>query len=110
MIRPYFEVGKLTFRLQLTYRAATIGSLVTTLFFGLLRAYVLVALFGEQEAVAGISLQGAITYSGLVQGLIAYLAIFGWYDLMNAVDSGEISTDLLRPTAYSLPVQLASRQ
>ena len=100
MIRPYFEVSKLTFRLQLTYRTATIASLVTTLFFGLLRAYVLVALFGQQEVVAGISLQGAITYSGLVQGLIAYLAIFGWYDLMNAVDSGEISTDLLRPTAF----------
>ena len=100
MIRPYFEVSKLTFRLQLTYRTATIASMVTSLFFGLLRAYVLVALFGAREAVAGISIQGAITYSGLVQGLIPYLSIFGWYDLMNAVDTGEISADLLRPKTF----------
>ncbi|MEM7033024.1 MAG: ABC-2 family transporter protein [Chloroflexota bacterium] len=100
MMRLYFEVCKLTFRLQLTYRTATIASLITALFFGLLRAYVLLALFGTQDAVAGISIAGAITYSGLVQGLIAYLSIFGWNDLMNTVDSGEISTDLLRPTAF----------
>ena len=43
---------------------------------------------------------GAITYTGLVQGVIAYLSIFGWYELMESVNTGEVSADLLKPMNY----------
>jgi ABC-2 type transport system permease protein len=83
-----------------TYRAATLAGLATNLFFGLLRAAVLVALYGARQKVAGISVSGAITYTGITQALIAFLSLFGWYDIMRSVYTGEISSDLLKPMSY----------
>ncbi len=99
-MRLYWEVTRLALQRQLTYRAATLAGLVTNTFFGLLRASVLVALYGARTQVAGISLQDAITFTALVQGIIAYLLIFGWYDLMDSIYSGEVATDLLKPLGY----------
>lgn len=99
-MRFYWELIKTSFRRQLTYRAASLAGLVTNLFFGLLRAAVLVALYGARQEVAGISLTGAITYTGLTQGLIAFLSLFSWYEVMNAVHSGDVASDLLKPASY----------
>jgi ABC-2 type transport system permease protein len=99
-MRLFWEVARLSFQRQLTYRAATLAGLATNIFFGLLRAALMVALYGARDIVAGISLQDAITYTALTQALIAYLMLFGWYDLMNTVYSGEVATDLLKPFNY----------
>jgi ABC-type uncharacterized transport system permease subunit len=72
----------LAFQRQLAYRFANLSGLVTNGFFGLLRAYVIIALFGARPAVAGYSIGDAITYTGLAQALIAYIALWGWWDLM----------------------------
>ena len=96
-MRLFWEVTKRSFRRHLTYRAATIAGLVTNIFFGLMRAAVLVALYGNRQVVAGLDVQDVITYTGLTQAVIVYLSIFGWYDLMRAVHGGEIAGDLLRP-------------
>ena len=96
-MRLFWEVTRRAFRRHLTYRAAALAGLVTNVFFGLVRASILVALYGEREQVAGLSVQDAITYTGLTQAVIVYLSIFGWYDLMNAVHQGEIAADLLKP-------------
>jgi ABC-2 type transport system permease protein len=95
-----WEVAKLAMQRQLTYRAATLAGLVTNFFFGLLRAAVLVALFGTSQEVAGLTIQGAITYTGLTQAVIAYLSFFGWYEVMDSVYSGEIASALLKPMSY----------
>jgi ABC-2 type transport system permease protein len=42
----YLALIRMAFQRQLTYRAATLAGLATNVFFGALRAYVLVALFG----------------------------------------------------------------
>jgi ABC-2 type transport system permease protein len=99
-MRLFWEIAKVSFQRQLTYRAATLAGLVTNIFFGLLRAALLIALYGAQESVAGISRQDAITYTALAQAMIAFLMIFGWYDLMNSVYSGEVAMDLLKPLSY----------
>lgn len=99
-MRLFWEVSQLSFRLQLAYRAATLAMLLSNVFWGLLRAFVFIALFDAREEVAGISIAGAITYSGLSQALIGYLLIFGWYDLMGTVHSGAIGTDLLKPISF----------
>ena len=99
-MRLYWEIVRLALRRQLTYRAAMWAGLATNVFFGLLRAVVLIALYGARTEVAGISLQDAITYTGLTQAVIAYLMIFGWWDVMDSVHSGEITADLLRPMSY----------
>ncbi|MCI0520998.1 MAG: ABC-2 family transporter protein [Chloroflexi bacterium] len=91
------ELVSLSFRRQITYRAAAFAGLATNFFFGILRAAVITALYGARGEVAGISLQAAVTYTGFTQAIIAYLSLFGWYEMMETVSSGDIASDLLKP-------------
>jgi ABC-2 type transport system permease protein len=99
-MRLFWEIGKLSFQRQIAYRASTLAGLATNFFFGLLRAAALTALYGARAEVAGITLQGAVTYTGLTQALIGFLSLFSWYDLMNTVYTGQVATDLLKPMGY----------
>lgn len=92
----FLEIARRSFRRHLTYRAATIAGLTTNVFFGLLRASVLLALLNGQSA-NGWNSSDAVTYVVLTQAIMMFVSIFGWTDLMNAVYRGEIATDLLRP-------------
>lgn len=96
-MRLYLELVKLSFQRTLTYRAAMLAGLATNLFFGLLRAAVMVALYGARTDVSGISLQGAITFTGISQAIIAYLSLFSWFEVMNEIRTGDIGSELLRP-------------
>lgn len=96
-MRLFVEIVRRSFRRHLTYRAAALAGLVTNFFFGLLRVAVLLALYGPRQEVEGITVAGVITYMALTQAVIAYLSMFGWYDLMQSVYSGEVATDLLKP-------------
>jgi ABC-2 type transport system permease protein len=98
-ISLFCHLIKLSFKQQLAYRLALWAGLATNLFFGILRAVLLIALYGERGEMNGLSLPGAITYVGLTQAMIAYLLIFGSFDLMNTIVSGAISTDLLKPVS-----------
>ena len=93
----YWAITRLAFQRQLAYRTANLAGLATNAFFGALRAYVLIALFGARPEVAGYSLRAAITFTGLSQALLSYLAVFGWWDLMATIRSGEVASDLSRP-------------
>ena len=99
-MRLYWELSKLAFQRQITYRAATLAGLVTNLFFGLLRVAVLMALYGSRSQVEGISAADAITYTGISQGTIAFLSLFSWYEVMNSVYTGAVASDLLKPMSY----------
>jgi ABC-2 type transport system permease protein len=99
-MRLLWELSKLSFQRHLTYRAAALAGLATNFFFGLLRAAVLVALYGARREVAGISLAGAITFAGLSQAVIGFLSMFSWYHVMHSVYSGDIASDLLKPLNY----------
>jgi ABC-2 type transport system permease protein len=99
-MRLLWEIGKLSFQRQIAYRAATVAGLLTNFFFGLLRAAVLTALYGARTEVEGLSLQGAVTFTGLTQALIGFLSLFSWYELMNTVYTGQVATDLLKPMGY----------
>jgi ABC-2 type transport system permease protein len=99
-MRLFFEIVHLAARRQLTYRGAMWAGLLTNVFFGLLRANVMIALYADRSEVAGMTLQDAITFTALSQAVIAYLSFWGWYDVMNSVNSGEIAGDLLRPFSY----------
>jgi viologen exporter family transport system permease protein len=98
--RAYAALSRMAFQRQLAYRFANISGLLTNGFFGLLRAYVLIALFGARQNVAGYSIRDAVTYTALTQGLIAYVAIFGWWDLMRSIRTGEVASDLARPLDF----------
>jgi ABC-2 type transport system permease protein len=93
----YLAAARLAFQRQLAYRTANLAGLATNIFFGALRAYVLIALFGAQSVVAGYSLPAAITYTGLTQALLSFLMLFGWWDLMRTIRTGDVASDLSRP-------------
>ena len=99
-MRLFVELFKLSFQRTLTYRAATLAGLLTNLFFGLLRAAVMVALYGARGDVAGISLSAAITFTGISQAIIAFLNLFGSYEVMTLVNTGDIGSDLLKPYSF----------
>lgn len=96
-MRLFYELSLRAFQRQLVYRNAALAGLATNFFFGIIRIAVLVALYGARQEVAGISLQGAITFTGLSQSTIGVLSLFGWTELMNNVYTGGISSDLLKP-------------
>ncbi|MBN2392647.1 MAG: ABC-2 family transporter protein [Anaerolineae bacterium] len=99
-MRLFWQLIKLGFQQQLSYRAANLAGLATNFFFGLLRASVMIALYNARAEVAGIPLQAAITYTALTQGIVAYLSLFYWGNVMLAVRSGDIASDLLKPMDY----------
>ncbi len=98
----YLALTRLAIQRQFIYRAATLAGLATNFFFGLLRAAVMVALFGARPQVAGMSVRDAITYTGIAQACIAYLSLFSWYEIIRSVDSGQVGADLLKPMNYFL--------
>jgi ABC-2 type transport system permease protein len=99
-MRLFIELAKRSFQRQLSYRAAIFAGLATNFFFGMLRVAVMVALYQASGEVNGISLRGAITFTGLTQALIGFLSLFGWYDMMNSIYTGAVASDLLKPMGY----------
>jgi len=99
-MRLFWELTLRSFQRQLTYRAAVLAGLATNFFFGILRASVLVALYGARQEVVGITVLGAVTYTGISQATIGILSLFGWYELMNTVYTGAVASDLLKPMGY----------
>lgn len=87
-------------RRQLVYRVAMWAGLATNLFFGLIRAMVLTALYQGQGSVNGMNLAQAITYAAVTQATLAFLTIFGSWDVMRTVYSGAIAGDLMRPLDF----------
>ena len=51
--RLFWALAALSFRRQLTYRAAALAGLVTNFFFGLLKAAILIALYAGRTEMAG---------------------------------------------------------
>ncbi|RPI86403.1 MAG: ABC transporter permease [Chloroflexi bacterium] len=99
-IRLFIELTKKALQRQMTYRAAIAAGVLTNLFFGLLRAAVLQALYVGRSEVAGITLPAAITYTGISQATIGIFAAFSWFAIIRSVYSGEVSSDLLKPMDY----------
>ncbi len=99
-MKLFWELTKRSFKRQLTYRAATLAGLLTNFFFGIIRAGILIALYGTRQDVAGLSLPDAITYAALTQAVIAYLSFFNWTLIMDTIYTGDISSDLLKPMNY----------
>jgi len=99
-MRLFFEITRRSLLRQFSYRTANLAGLVTNLFFAILRVAVLAALYQGRPQVEGITLQGAITYAGMCQAVIAFLSLFGWYEIMNSVNSGEVGADLLKPVGF----------
>lgn len=96
-MRVYYEVGVRSFRRATQYRSAYIGGILTNAFFGAIRSFVYVALYGAGGAVAGLTLADAVSYAWATQLLISIGA--GWIsgEIAQTIRTGDVITDLARP-------------
>jgi ABC-2 type transport system permease protein len=100
-MRLYLELAKKSFQRQVVYRSATLAGLITNLFFGVLRASILIAVYNAQtSSVPNYSVQDAITYTGMTQAFIGAISLWGWFEMINTIKSGEVASDLSRPYDY----------
>jgi ABC-2 type transport system permease protein len=100
-MRLYFEIARQSFRRATAYRSAYIAGMLTNAFFGALRCFVFMALYGAGGSVAGFTLREALSYTWVTQSLISIGA--GWIDsrdLMQTIRSGDVVTDLMRPWSF----------
>lgn len=101
-MRLWWEVARRGFRRYATYRWATFAGVFTNTIFGFIRAYVLIALFAAVPRIGSYDRSDALTYTFLVQGLIMPLYLWGWMEIAESVQSGQIATDLYRPLDYQI--------
>lgn len=96
----YLAALRLSYRRYRMYGAANVAGLVTNAFFGLLRSYVFVGLYGQRPAAAGFDLRDAVTYVWLSQAIIMPIYLWGWQEIALTIRSGDVVTDLARPFNY----------
>jgi ABC-2 type transport system permease protein len=98
-LRLGFELARRGYGRYAAYPGATWAGLFTNSFFGLLIAYVMLAVYERREEVGGYDVAAALTYVWLAQGLLSVVASFGpsWTELALRVRSGDVATDMYRP-------------
>ena len=101
-MRLFWEVAKRTFRRYSTYRAAAIGGTITSTVFGIIRASILLAVLREQEVIGGFDAVDAVTFAIVSQALLHMGLMGGHLPLADRIISGDVVTDLYRPTDLQL--------
>lgn len=96
----YLEFAKKSFQQSLQYRIANYSGFAVNTFFFVVRAFVFMALYENRDVVAGYNVSEAITFTGITQAMIMIIGIFGTMEIANAVKSGEVAVDLMKPMDY----------
>ena len=99
-MRVYLEAARMSYRCYRTYGAATLAGLATNGFFGLLRSSVFIAFYEGRPIAEGYTLDDALTYVWLTQGMIMPLFLWGWLEIADTIRSGSIASDLAKPLDY----------
>jgi ABC-2 type transport system permease protein len=97
MPRLFFELARRGYRRHAAYPGATWAGVFTNTVFGLITAYVFLAVFRERETVGSYDARDAVTYVWLAQGLLMTVYLYGWNEVASRVRSGDVATDLQRP-------------
>jgi ABC-2 type transport system permease protein len=105
-VRLYWEMSRRGYRRYAAYPAATWAGVFTNTAFGLIQAYIFLAVFRHRDDVGGFDVVETMTYVWLAQALLAAVFVFGHPDLALRIKSGDIATDLSRPV-HPLHVGLA---
>jgi ABC-2 type transport system permease protein len=95
--RPYLAAFRARFLLMLQYRVAALAGFATQCWWGAIRIMVFAAFYGAHSAAAPISLANAVTYVWLGQALLALLPWVADPEIGQAVRTGGVGYDFLRP-------------
>jgi ABC-2 type transport system permease protein len=93
----YWELARRGYRRYAAYPAATAAGLFTNTVFGFMIAYILLGLYSHRTHVGGYTPSDTLTYVWIAQGMLAAIAVWGWYDLALRIRTGDIASDLTRP-------------
>jgi ABC-2 type transport system permease protein len=96
-LRPYLAAFRARFLLMLQYRLAALAGFATQCWWGAIRIMVFAAFYGVGAAAAPISLANAVTYVWLGQALLALLPWVADPEIGQAVRTGGVGYDRLRP-------------
>ncbi|HET7771571.1 MAG TPA: ABC-2 family transporter protein [Chloroflexota bacterium] len=101
-MRLYWEIGKRAFQRQLAYRTANLAGLVTNIFFGYVRAAVLLAAFegSGAAAVAGYDAAGIVTFTWVTQAFLMVINLWGGMGVSETIQTGAVVSDLSKPFSY----------
>jgi ABC-2 type transport system permease protein len=95
--RPYLAAFRARFQLMLQYRTAALAGFATQCWWGGIKIMVLAAFYAANPAAAPISLGDAVTYVWLGQALLALLPWLADPEVSQAVRTGGVGYDRLRP-------------
>ncbi|CAN7626968.1 ABC transporter permease [Variovorax paradoxus] len=106
LLRPYAAAFVSRFMQMLQYRTAALAGFATQCWWGGIKVMVFAAFYGG-SAVAGaappMSLAQAVSYTWIAQGLLVLLPWLGDPEVAQAVRTGAVAYDRLRPVdAYAL--------
>ena len=96
-MRLDFEIARRGYRRYAAYPAATGAGIFTNTIFGLMLAYILLAVYESRTDVGGWDATDAVTYVWFGQAMLMTVYAFGWYDVALRIRSGDIAADLARP-------------
>lgn len=103
LLRPYTAAFASRFLQMLQYRTAAWAGFATQCWWGGIKVMVLAAFYAGTTEPPPMTLAQAITYTWLAQGLLALLPWFGDPEVAQAVRTGSVAYDRLRPVdAYAL--------
>jgi ABC-2 type transport system permease protein len=96
-LRPYRAAFRARWLAMLQYRSAALAGFATQCWWGGIKVMVLAAFYAGAPAAASMPLAHAVTYTWVAQGLLALLPWAGDPEVAQAVRSGAIAYDRLRP-------------
>jgi ABC-2 type transport system permease protein len=103
-MRLYRELARRAFQQQLTYRAAALAGIFTNGIFGVMIAAVYLALYRStgsgNDSVGGLDSSQTMTWVWLNQSLLMTVYMWGWWEVVRAIQSGAIAMELLKPYDY----------
>lgn len=100
MLRLYATVAAGGFRRHATYRVATLAGVFTNSVFGFVLSYTYIALWDERPQLGGYSMDDALAYVWIGQGLLTVCGLMGGGfedELIERIRTGDIAVDLYRP-------------
>ncbi|MCC6179411.1 MAG: ABC-2 family transporter protein [Chloroflexi bacterium] len=101
-MRLYWALAGLGFHRTAIYRSAAVSGAITNTFFGVLRAYVFIALYQTRSEVGSYTLADALAFTFITQGMAALIALWSWWPIAESIKTGEVAIDLGRPYDYQL--------
>jgi ABC-2 type transport system permease protein len=99
----YAAVAVRAFRRYATYTAATLAGVFTNSVFGIIIAFVYIAVWKQNPDAGGYDVTDAVTYAWLAQAMIMTVAIFSGGstdDVADRIRTGDVAIDLYRPVSF----------